>query len=404
MRIKAVLYKSKTLSDGTHPIMIRLTHGKKLKYKSVGVSLMESMWDHKNSRPKRKHPQSQSIEKLIELHLSKYKKIWIDAQLHNQDISLSAIVNGSLKNESQSVVCFIDSQVQQLREAKRLGNAKMYRSIKKILLRYGIDNKFGFSDIDFDFLSKLEASLRAKDISESTLSIYFRTLKAIYNRAKKLSIVQGYKNPFEEFKISKFKPQPNRRAIELSQIRTIVELNENELRIEEDFARDVFLFSYFGQGINFVDLAGLTSKSITGGRIHYIRSKTHKKLQFKLMEPALEILAKYKLDETVDLEQCYLFPILDHRIHNTSEKIYNRIQKTRKEVNRALKLVGKKAGIETPLTTYVARHTFATVLKRSHVSTPIISEMMGHKTESITQNYLKSFDNDVLDEALTNLL
>ena len=100
----------------------------------------------------------------------------------------------------------------------------------------------------------------------------------------------------------------------------------------------------------------------------------------------------------------YVFPILNKDVHKTPQQIQNRLRKVLKQVNKNMKLIGAELGIETPITTYVARHTYATVLKRSGVSTLIISNALGHESESITQTYLDDFDQDVFFEANKNLL
>ena len=100
----------------------------------------------------------------------------------------------------------------------------------------------------------------------------------------------------------------------------------------------------------------------------------------------------------------YIFPILDRAIHKTEIQIANRLNKVLRHINRELKNWGKTLGLPTKLTTYVARHTFATVLKRSGVNIAIISELLGHSDLSTTQIYLDSFDNEQIAEAMKNLV
>lgn len=100
----------------------------------------------------------------------------------------------------------------------------------------------------------------------------------------------------------------------------------------------------------------------------------------------------------------YIFPILDKRVHITPQQIFNRTHKVLRKVNRELKVLGEMIGLQMPLTTYVARHTYATVLKRSGVNIAIISESLGHSDLSTTQIYLDSFENSQIDEAMKNLL
>ena len=139
------------------------------------------------------------------------------------------------------------------------------------------------------------------------------------------------------------------------------------------------------------------------GRIFYKRANTGNDLNFNLPPPALVIIEYWKPEQKPHRDE-YIFPILNSNIHLTPLQRHNRIHKVLTRVNRDLKAIGIEVGIETPLTSYVARHTFATVLKRSGVATAIISEAMGHQTEAITQTYLKSFENSIIDEAMGHLL
>ena len=99
-----------------------------------------------------------------------------------------------------------------------------------------------------------------------------------------------------------------------------------------------------------------------------------------------------------------MFPILDRKVHKTAIQIRDKVRKANKAANKALHKIGEKLGIPIDLTTYVARHSYATVLKRSGVSTAIISESLGHSSEKVTQIYLDSFENSQIDEAMKNLL
>ena len=126
-------------------------------------------------------------------------------------------------------------------------------------------------------------------------------------------------------------------------------------------------------------------------------------MQFKLLVPALEILEKYKRATSGEKDD-FIFPILNKGDHTTPQQISNRINRVLRQVNASLKELAETAKVPVHLTTYVARHTYATVLKQSGISTGVISEALGHKGEKITQTYLKSFSNEVIDEANSFLL
>lgn len=151
-------------------------------------------------------------------------------------------------------------------------------------------------------------------------------------------------------------------------------------------------------GINFIDIAKLRASNIVGERLLYKREKTKKIIIIPHQLPALQIIKRYMTEPGT-----FIFPILTS-FHQTEVQIANRLHKVLAKVNRDLKEIGKRLKLSIPLTTYVARHSFATVLKKSEVSTSIISETLGHPSEKVTQIYLDSFDNEKINIAMKNLL
>ena len=164
------------------------------------------------------------------------------------------------------------------------------------------------------------------------------------------------------------------------------------------FPIDLFLFSYFMGGINFVDIAYLTEDNVIDNQLVYVRKKTKKRIKLPLQPIAIELINKYK-----KADNPFLFPILND-FHKSEQQKINRVRKVIKKVNKRLKEIGEELNLPIDLTTYVARHSFATVLKRSGVNTSLICEALGHSSERVTQIYLDSFGNDQMEDAMKNLL
>ena len=163
--------------------------------------------------------------------------------------------------------------------------------------------------------------------------------------------------------------------------------------------KNYFLFSYFLGGINFVDLIQLKWSNIIDNRIRYVRSKTKGVFDFAIQPHVESILSYYRRKpQTTD----YIFPILLHNNLSPQQILYRKT-KTLKKFNSELKELAKLAGIESKLTSYVARHSFATNLKQLGESIEVIAESLGHKNVSYTVPYLKSFDKSVLDKAMGKL-
>jgi integrase len=228
----------------------------------------------------------------------------------------------------------------------------------------------------------------------------FRTLRSAYNKAIKEKCAQKSNYPFNEFRVSKFDVSTQKRAISKADVLKFAEDTEP---IGDDryvqLSKDIFIFSYLCGGINFTDIANLTKDNIVNGRLRYVRQKTGKLIRIGIPFEAMKIIQKYEVESIG-----YIFPILNSKKHKTPLQKQNRIHKMRTKINNNLKIIGKRLGLDINVTTYVARHSFASVLKKSGVNIAIISEALGHSNLETTQIYLDNFDNEQMDEAMKNLL
>ncbi len=393
--VKALLYTHKTLSNGEHPILIQIIKDRKRKTISLGHSCSEKLWDFKEGIPKMKHPNFKEISLLIDKKKAEAKTLVLNLEIEKRDYSLDEF-GKKFKNKGKktTVIKFTELLIANFLKADNVGNANAYKDAKRELVKFrnGID--FTFSDIDQSFLRKYEQYFRERKLKENSISVYFRSLRSIFNKA----IAEGYAKrsdyPFEEFKISKFNTETQRRAISKAEIK-LIENFETKEGLSLFNSKYYFLFSFYTMGMNFSDIAKLKWENISGDRVTYTRSKTGKKYSVKLLPPAIEIIDYYKNFKRDE----FVFPILEKAIHQTAISIDNRIEKMTKATNKDLKEIAKQVKIEINLTTYVARHSWATILKRAGVSTSIISEGLGHHTEATTKIYLDSFENKTIDDA-----
>ena len=162
-----------------------------------------------------------------------------------------------------------------------------------------------------------------------------------------------------------------------------------------DFARDMFLFSFYTRGMSLVDMAYLRKKDLTNGILSYRRRKTGQQLFIKWEKPMQEIADKYDTKNSL-----YLLPIIKHSsIEERTQYIY-----AGHNINRNLKIIGRELGLSIPLTMYVARHAWASIAKSKNVPLSVISEGMGHDSEATTRIYLASLDNMAIDKANSLIL
>lgn len=396
--IKVVLYTSKTLANGEHPIMLRVIKDRKPKYISLNLSCPKSLWNAKENIPSKKHPLYNSIVNKINKKKHEASKLIIG--LETDEIELSAEqIQLKLKAEIKTkttVFNYFNEEIEKLEKSNRIGYANVFKSTKNSFVKFRNNKDLHFIDITPSLISKYEEWFYERDVKMNSVFVFLRTFKTLINNAKKAGLTKNDFDPFKDISFTKFRRiKTSKRAITKEEINAIIKLELPEGSAISD-ARNYFLFSYYNRGINFIDIAHLRWENIKNNRLTYERKKTKELLTIGMLEPAIDILNYYKRFQ--DANTNYIFPILNSK-YITAKSIDNRIDKVLKIVNKNLKLIGTQACIEEKLTTYVARHTYATVLKKSGVPTAIISEALGHESEKTTQIYLDSFENSIIDEA-----
>ena len=395
--ISVVCYKSKVLKNNESPLMLRICKDGRRKYESIGISILPSLWDFKQNKPTRKCPNKEYIERLIAEKVKVYTDKVIEFKSQEKEFTATSLMEKVNKPVKRKTVQEVFNQyIQELESANRLRYADMYKCTMHSLIKFNKHLDIPFSDMDTIWLKRYEVWLQSQGLAINTLGTRFRHLRVIYNFAIEEKIVKSEYYPFNSFKVSKLSQTTATRSIQKGEILSV--LNYQGQTPLECLAIDLFTFSYLAAGINFGDIARLTKDNILENRLIYIRKKTQKQIKVLLQEQAIKLIQKYSMPDNP-----YLFPILSS-FHKTEQQKVNRIHKIIAKVNKSLKEIGERLNIPIDLTTYVARHSFATVLKRSGVNTSLICEALGHSSERVTQIYLDSFGNDQMEDAMKNLL
>ena len=395
--VNVVCYKSKVLKNNESPLMIRVCKDRKMKYQSLGISILPKYWDFKANKPTSKCPNKEYIERLIAEKVKVYTDKVIEFKSQEKEFTATSLMEKVNKPVKRKTVQEVFSQyIQELESANRLRYADMYKCTMHSLIKFNKHLDIPFSDMDTIWLKRYEVWLQSQGLAINTLGTRFRHLRVIYNFAIEEKIVKSEYYPFNSFKVSKLSQTTAKRSIQKDEILSV--LNYQGQTPLECFAIDLFTFSYLAAGINFGDIARLTKDNILENRLIYIRKKTQKQIKVSLQEQAIKLIQKYSMPDNP-----YLFPILSSFLKTEQQKV-NRIHKIIAKVNKSLKEIGERLNIPIDLTTYVARHSFATVLKRSGVNTSLICEALGHSSERVTQIYLDSFGNDQMEGAMKNLL
>ena len=377
--------------------MLRVTKDRKRKYVSLGISVNPENWDFSKNQPKAECPNREYIELLIADKLKEYSAKIVELKATNQEFTSTTLVEKVCVNRvnRKTVGDLFKAHINSLTSSGRKSYALSIKQLYNSLIEFNGHLDIPFADMDIVWLRRYEVFLRRMGLAENTIGIRFRTLRSIYNVAIEEDAVSAELYPFKKLKVSKLHQETAKRALSKEDIERVLSYKSTNRYMR--FPIDIFAFTYYCGGINFVDIAHLTKANIMDGRLIYKRQKTKKLIKIPLQPQAVALIEKYSSDDSQ-----YLFPILSD-FHKTDIQQANRIHKVISKVNERLKQIGESLNLPIPLTTYVARHSQATVMKRAGVSTAVIREIMGHSSERVTQIYLDSFDNEQVDNALKSL-
>jgi len=389
--LKLLLYKSKTLKNGKHPVMIRITHGK-LKYISTGYSSTEDEWDASNSQFSTLKKNRTRLNNLLATKYTEAEDAIIELEKKGKPYTVDDIARKIASDEESAY--FLDytrKQIDSLKKAKRLGNAAVYQTIYNIVKEFVNEKDFTFDELNYKWLNKFETHCLSEKASINGVNVYMRTIRALYNKAIKEKVALKELYPFTEYKIKHEKPI--KRAISLEDIKKI-----KKLRLKKDtfkwHVRNYFMFSFYCMGMSWVDMAYLKLENIKDGRILYKRAKTGKEYSIMVTDKIQEILVLYTAGKK---RGDFIFPIILRP--KDPELARKDLKNGIKNYNKYLRKIAEQCKIETNLTSYVARHSWATIANRKGVHIGIISEGLGHEDIKTTQTYLEGFGSEELDQA-----
>lgn len=304
-------------------------------------------------------------------------------------------LNDRASSQSQpsgdTLFAFMQRVIKHLRHLGQIRTGETYQSTLNSFMRFRKGKDVKLKKLTPDLIVDYESYLKQQGISLNTLSFYMRVLRAVHNRA----IEEGVAEPYNLFKrVYTGIPKTTKRAVSLQVIRQIKALNLTR-HPALDYARDLFLFSFYTRGMSFIDMSYLKKGDLQNGVLSYRRKKTGQQLFIKWEKCMQGIVDKYFMENSP-----YLLPI----IRKTERDERKQYKNATFYVNRKLKEIAKKLELSVPLTMYVARHSWASIAKSKKIPISVISEGMGHNSEKTTQIYLASLDNAVVDKANSLIL
>ncbi len=284
---------------------------------------------------------------------------------------------------------FIEELQKQLEQNRQIKTAMSYHYAMRSFKTFREGRDIELTAIDSNIMSEYEYWLKRKNVTLNSISFYMRILRAIYNKAVSQELI-FQRDPFKNVYTGIEKTR--KRAIDENIILKLKKLDLKQSNLI--FTRDLFLLSFYTRGMSFVDMAYLRQKDIRNGIIGYKRRKTGQRLSIKL-EPCMQrILDKYT--PHVSSEVDYVLPIISSSDPLTAFKQY---RNALSYYNRSLKTLSHLLGLHQSLSSYVSRHSWATIAYKRHIPLSVISEGMGHYSEMTTKIYLASLDQTLLDRA-----
>ena len=388
--ITAILLDTRRAKKDNHyPVKVRVTYNRKQKYYPTGIDLSPEDWELVNGdKPKKPYKR---IKELLVGEQGKAKQVIDDLKVFSFDMFEARFykrrtANGALQG-------LYEDYIQKLTDEGRIGTAKSY--LCSINSLKGFAPNLGFEQVTPEFLERYEQWMLDKGNSATTVGIYLRPLRYIMNAAISNGLLPQELYPFGKRKYVIPAGTAVKKALSLADVKTIIDYTTPPGSGMER-ARDYWIFSYLCNGMNVKDMAKLQYKNIDGDFLRFNRTKTErstkgnaKQVTVYLMPEAKDIINKWGNEHKPGN---YIFPILKSEM--TAEDAYHQVKHCTKTINKYMKQIADDLQLDKKITTYTARHTFSTVLKRSGASVEFIQEALGHTDKSTTEAYLDSFEED----------
>ena len=311
------------------------------------------------------------------------------------------------KKTSESLFQFMNLHIALLMKNGQYRTMLHYKATLNSFKRYRDNKDIALSEIDAEAMRSYEAYLHhTAEVCRNTSSFYLRILRATYNKAVAKGLTPQ-QHPFKD--VYTGIAQTRKRAIPTESVSQIKRLDSvKDLTPKEEMARDTFLMCFYLRGISFIDLAHLRKSDLKDDYLHYTRSKTGQRLTIRWEEEMQELMKKYQAQTC---SSPYLFPFLVDYGNKSQVKTIDKIQEEVRLYHNAearisyhLRKLGAKIGVKGKLTLYVARHSWATTARDKNIPISVISEALGHHSETTTQIYLNSIKSSEVDDANAKIL
>ena len=389
-----IKFRASSVAGKEGTLYYHIIHQRKLRWISTDYHVYPEEWNARkssvivsNSNNRQAH--LQLIQSQIDWEMKQMQCIIHDKEMDGVSYSVDDLANEIQQlPTSQSVFMFFRQQIAKKEQMQCVGTKNNYTNAVNRFIEFRNQKDLTFSQMTADMMEMYQAWLWNRGVGQNTVSFYLRTLRTLHHKA----VEAGQATSNDIFAhVQTANVRTAKRAISIKDIRNIEKL-ELQIGSSIDKARDLFLLSFYLRGMAFVDMAFLKKSDLKCGMVSYNRRKTHQNLNIEWIKPMQTIIDKYA-EQTKDSP--YMLPILTGK--ETSP--YTQYRKVEYNTNYNLKKIGKMIGLKIPLTTYVARHTWASIALHMNIPIATISEGMGHNSYKTTQIYLESIDVATINEA-----
>lgn len=391
-----VKFRQSKISSKRGTCFIQLIHKRKMTTIATGIKLEKNEWNSLKGCVITSKINSQRNKELllIQEHLDNIvlalKNIIIRLMTSQSYVTVDMIVQNYRELDcTESFFTIMEGRIENLKKNGQKRTATNYGGALRMFRHFRNDKDISPDEINGILMKEFEVYLKRKGNSLNTISYYMRILQAAYNYAVEKCWVK--KNVFPFKNVFTGEEKTAKRAVDRE---VVLELEQLDLKRRPvlDLARDIFMFSLYTRGMTFIDIAHLKKENLKGNILEYKRHKTGQLIQMSLPECAVTLIKKYAV---IMGDTDYLFPLLYH----PGRKKQCSYDSALRLYNRRLKEISQIMELPEPLTSYVSRHTWATLAKYLGIATIIISDAMGHTSEDTTKIYLDKINNTVLDEA-----
>lgn len=389
--IKIILDKRKANKFNQYPIAFMICEGRKTTTRSFKKYISTRDWDEDKARVRRSHPQSAEINKQLAARYDQlYKEVVIGIPSQQSETLVKPIGGQAKASSALKIHEFGQQLITKLKAADKVGNAWVYEYTLTALKKYDPNLDLTFEQIDYSYLTAYQEHLEALKLKHNTIYLYLRTIRIFFNKAIKAKLIDRDLYPFHDIQLKPGKTP--KRAVDTSIIKSIksIELKPNTSLWH---SRNRFMLIFYLIGISFIDLTLLKHSDYKNGRITYKHRKTGRWYDIKVQPEAKEIIDLYR-----DRSSTFLLGIASEKA-STEEQLVLQIKQENKNTNDHLTKMLGMIKIEAKVTTYSARHSWATICKRLGFSNELIAEALGHEYGNrTTAIYLDTFEQSVVDD------